>query len=465
VNNLTNYKIKSSLSVTSITDPESGSITECPDKISSILASSFIVKSEPGKSDSDIAVSNIIKNHVTKPHDVINPITSFSSVSETEVMESIKHLKNKGGPGPDFIPMKFFKLCCDEICPPLSLLFTTIFTICNIPQCFKVATVLPLYKGKGSRSDPNNYRPISILAPIVKIFERIIFKKLLPLVEPKFIDQQHGYRTSRSCQSALTLFSQAIYNGIDGRNSRAGAVFVDLRKAFNSVDHNLLLKKMIINFDLPPNIIRLIRSYLHERVFRISQGSQYSRYFPDKRGIPQGSPLGNLLFTIFINDVESAIDLPFLLYADDLVFWTFGSNPNEIVDALTNTLSNLNNWCSENNLIINDMKTEFMLFHKSKDTLFGSVPNVELNGKTIQRTFKFRYLGVLMEPTMSFKAHFQNVESRLNSAIFKLQSVKRYVPELAMKSCSMPTCFLFTIIALRYGVFNPNRNYAIYNPR
>jgi len=139
------------------------------------------------------------------------------------------------------------------------------------------------------------------------------------------------------------------------------------------------------------------------------------------------------LFTIFINDVDSVIDLPFLLYADDLVFWAFGSNPNEIVDKLTNTLSNLNNWCSENNLLINETKTEFMFFHKCKDTLFGSVPNVELNGKTIQRTFKFRYLGVMIEPTMFFKLHFLSVESILNSAIFKLQSAKRYVPELAMK--------------------------------
>jgi hypothetical protein len=253
------------------------------------------------------------------------------------------------------------------------------------------------------------------------------------MVEDKFIDQQHGYRTSRSCQTALTLFSQDIYNAIDGKNSRAGAVFVDLRKAFNSVDHYILLVKMLSNFGLSPHIIRLILSYLDDRVFRIALGSFISNYFSDPCGIPQGSPLGNLLFTIFVNDVTSALDLLSKLYADDLAFHTHGCDPSKIVETLSNTLSNLNEWCIKNKLVINDLKTEWMFFHKNHDTKFGLVPEVMLNDKIIKRVDKFRYLGVILDPTMTFKTHFNSVESRLNSAIYKLRSIKRYVPELVMK--------------------------------
>jgi len=127
------------------------------------------------------------------------------------------------------------------------------------------------------------------------------------------------------------------------------------------------------------------------------------------------------------NDVVSAIDLPFLLHADDLVFYTHGIDPSKIVDSLSNTLTKLNSWCVKNKLVINKVKTQFMFFHKSQDTKFGIVPDVKLDGKPIQRVFKFRYLGVIVDPILSFKTHFNSVESRISSAIYKLQSVKRYV--------------------------------------
>jgi len=229
VNQITNYKADSSHIVSSLLDRTSGMLTDSPVQISALFASSFCVT--PITHENDSKTANVIKSHVTKTHDVIKPITSFSKVTSSDVQEAISHLKNKGGPGTNYVPMKFFKMCADKLSTPLSALFTTIFILCNVPQCFKIASVIPLHKGKGSHTEPNNYRPISILPPIVKIFERIIFMKLFPLVESKFINEQHGYRASRSCQTALTLFTQAIYNYIDGRNCRAGAVFIDLNKS------------------------------------------------------------------------------------------------------------------------------------------------------------------------------------------------------------------------------------------
>ena len=431
INQLTNYKSKDHTTIDVMINPESLLSTNKPDEIASLLADSFTVKPCPRTEDQK--TTEMIKEYITRPHDAINPSYEFSSVSPCEVASAIKHSKNNGGPGVNFVPMRIFKMCLDQLKTPLASLFTTIFVLCNVPQCFKTGSVLPLYKGKGPHNDPNNYRPITILPPIVKIFERIIFMKLLPLVAPKFIPQQHGYRKSRSCQTALTLFTQHIFELIDGRNCRAGAVFVDLRKAFNSVDHVLLIKKMMTDFVLPPHFIRLMRSYLDSRVFKISLNGSHSAYFPDPCGVPQGSPLGNLLFTMFVNDITRAISLPFLLYADDLVFYTGDTDVAAIIERLEDNLNSLQSWCKANKLVINQTKTEYMIFHKPNDTKFGPVPPLTLDGFELNRVFKFRYLGIVIDPTLSFKFHFTGVCSRVVSAISKLHSVKRLVPKLVMR--------------------------------
>jgi exonuclease III len=439
IDKLTNYKLKDRRAMDALKDPLTKVTTYDKPLICDILVNSFTVKSELLPSDIDTVLE--IKKHCTSPHDV-RLKNSFTLVSPEEVTEAVKYLKKKGGPGPSFIPMTVFKRLVDVLSAPLALFFTSILILCNIPISFKSATVIPLYKGKGSFLNPDNYRPIAILSPMVKIFERVLFKKILPILEPKFIDEQHGFRKGRSCQTALTLFTQDILKKIDGRNCRVGAVFVDLRKAFNSVDHNILLRKMISEFDFDPHLTRLFRNYLDGRVFRLSFGDSYSTYYPDTCGVPQGSALGPLLFTIFVNDVAKVLDLPFFLYADDLVFYTDGTDPAKIVDSLSRTLTTLDTWFRSNKLTINEAKTEFMLFHKAHDTKLGTIPPLILNGNTIKRVLQFKYLGIILDPHLSFQAHYERVDSRLGSAISRLQSVKRcvspFVMEILIKAYILP---------------------------
>ncbi len=202
-------------------------------------------------------------------------------------------------------------------------------------------------------------------------------------------------------------------------------MFVDLRKAFNSVNHHILLSKLIDNFDLNPHYLKLLRSYLANRTFKVKNGEKISESFGEDGAVPQGSTLGPLLFSAFINDVGRVLDLPFILYADDLVFYAVGTDPEVIVRSLKLNLERFNQWCIQNKLCINVSKTEFMWFHKSHHTKFGFIPKLFPNGFEVVRAYKFKYLVLILDPNLSFKLHYNKVKTRVSSCIGKLYGIRK----------------------------------------
>jgi hypothetical protein len=143
-----------------------------------------------------------------------------------------------------------------------SSIFCTFFTIVLfnlIPQCFKAAKVIPLFKGKGSRRQSKNYRPIALLNVYCKMFERYLFSRLSTRIESQLIPEQHGFRKDKSCSSALRIFSNFLYKAIDQKKGRAVAVFVDLRKAFDSIDQSLLIQKLMLDYHIEPWYVKQVR--------------------------------------------------------------------------------------------------------------------------------------------------------------------------------------------------------------
>jgi exonuclease III len=349
-------------------------------------------------------------------------------ITSREVKGAISKLKWNSSCGKDAIPTKFIKNLSCVFNAPLVLLFNRIMSLCVIPKAFRSSLVTPLYKGSGPRKSSNSYRPISVLNPITKIFEFILFDRLRLIIEPLLCIQQHGFRKWFSCHTALLCFTQQVYKALDLRNGRVGAVFVDLRKAFNSVNHPILLKKLI-ELNVNPHYVKLLRSYLKDRSFTIKNGDLISDPFDEDGAVPQGSTLGPLLFSAFINDVGRALDLPFFLYADDLVFYSAGCDPEAIVKSLTLNLERLNQWCIDNKLSINISKTEFMWFHKSHDTKYGLVPKVLLNGIEIIRVWKFKYLGLVLDPNLTFKLHLSKVQAKVSSCLGCLYGIRKFVPQ------------------------------------
>jgi len=175
------------------------------------------------------------------------------------------------------IPLKIFKWCFLAFTTPLASIFTEILNTAEIPGFLKIASVIPLYKGKGTTTNPDNYRPISLLSPMAKIFEVVLFNKLRPLIESRLCPQQHGFRRNRSTHTAISVFSQEVWDSLDQTNGRVGAVYIHLSKAFNSVQSEILLHKLAFRFNLPVQLVKVIRSFLSSRTFNIRIGNFISK--------------------------------------------------------------------------------------------------------------------------------------------------------------------------------------------
>ena len=389
---------------------------------------------------SDLLYESFVPNkHLEAPHSIKTevsalltstsmPLEEDSIVTEAEVLAAIAAVRNDASAPLGLIPMKIIKICRKEIAPHLSTLFSKIIKNGFIPDFLKLGIVIPLYKGKGPLSSCDSFRPITNLSPLAKVFESVLFSKLTPLIDPKLCNEQHGFRKGRSCHSALLKFSQEIWNSLDARKGCAGAVFIDFKKAFNSVNKELLLHKLAFKFNLPQHLVRLINNYLTNREFRIKIGNFKSRAFREINTVPQGSSLGPLLFAAFIDDIHEVIDIPFILYADDNTVFTAGSDPQAITEKLNTTLAKVDTWSRLNQISISSEKTKFMLFKKPRDNSDSTrIFNPVLNGHEISRTFCFKLLGLVFDQNMTFNAHFTSVKSKLASVIGKIRSIAKLI--------------------------------------
>jgi len=320
MNHLTNYRKKVMHPITRLVNPMCKTETNDTQSMAEALAAEFIVDNSAQLSKS--------RNRRNK-HEIYKICSkaryqsenTFAIVSEEDVQRAISSTKDSDSFFELNIPIKCLKNAKSVFSSQLAKLFSQILEKHTVPVCMKAATVTPLYKGKGPHTDANNYRPIAGLTPLTKVFEKVVFYKLTPIIEELINDQQHGFRHNRSCFTALSKLTQQIYQDIDGRNMRAGALFIDLRKAFNSVSHDLLIMKLI-KYKVDPHIISFIKNYLDGRVFKIKINNEFSSYFDDPAGVPQGSCLASLLFSVYINDIGDSIICLYILYADDLAVYT-----------------------------------------------------------------------------------------------------------------------------------------------
>jgi len=186
-------------------------------------------------------------------------------------------------------------------------------------------------------------------------------------------------------------------------------------------------------FKLPPHLVKILDSYLSNRTFFIQNGELKSTAHPVFSALPQGSILSPILFSAFINDVSEALQVPFVLYADDLVFHVSGQNAEDLIRDAEKTLLKLHLWFSEQGLLINFAKTKCMLFKKSKDRFQDEFDFIQCQNEKIERVFVFKYLGMILDPSLSFKSHATHVVNKTASAVCKMHTLKRFLPITAFQ--------------------------------
>ncbi len=302
--------------------------------------------------------------------------------------------------------MMFFVYLPRSMGLPLSILFNKSLTENKFPSKWKISYVSPIFKD-GDKSDVSNYRPISILCAASKIFERLVFNMLFEQIKHKIHDSQHGFFSKRSTQSNLMEYvSFVAHEIVDG--GQVDTIYTDFTKALDKVNHNLLINKLK-DFGLNGNLIRWMSSYLRGRSQLVAIGRSRSEHFIPTSGVPQGSIIGPLLFTIFINDLLSSLSPGSSLgFADDLkVFRSIVTESDCLL--LQKDLDLIERWCTTNDMSLNFNKCAVMSITHSRNKI--AFPYM-LCRKAVGRVQSKSDLGVIIDEKLSFNEHIDSISRK-----------------------------------------------------
>ena len=324
------------------------------------------------------------------------------------------------------IPIKIFKSLKNLLCYPMTKIINASFRHGVFPQNLKLAKITPIYK-KGDKNNCTNYRPISSLSFLSKIFERLMTNRIISFFNKfsLFSEKQFGFLKKRSTQDALFDFTEAIYEALNLKKHNI-SILVDLKSAFDTVNHEILLGKLEL-YGVRGLALQWLKSYLSNREFHVAIQQTFSARKTVNIGIPQGSIIGPILFIIYNNDLPMVSNkINTTLFADDTNFSLVHDDYETMVPILNCELEKISNWTISNRLTINTAKTELMLFTNRK------IPHgdgqVILNGTGVDFVDHARFLGVTVDNKINFKNHINQVVGKVSRHAGILRKIKNNLP-------------------------------------
>ncbi len=366
----------------------------------------------------------------SRPTTDSNLFFKFSEINEDEVIYQLRSLKISKSTGLDNIPAKALKVSADIVGPPLTWIFNLSIQKGEYVDEWKKAWVTPIYKSD-DRLKCENYRPLSILPIVSKILERCVFNQIYKFLNHNSLlsKHQHGFRPKHSTLTAPTQMCDTLYENMDN-GQLSGIVFLDIRKAFDSIDHNILLHKLKDQFGVSDIELKWFESYLNnrEQVCIVNNSMSSSKRIVS--GVPQGSILGPLLFLLYINDLPDCLQKtsPYL-YADDTQICCSSNSLIELTENLNHDLSRIGDWLSRNKLQHHPTKTKIMFIgskHHINSTTFDHP--VMLNNQRIPRVHSFTCLGLDLDENLNWNSHIQAICKRVGAGLGTLRRIKPFVP-------------------------------------
>ena len=332
--------------------------------------------------------------------------------------------------GLDGIGPKILKLSADIISPSLTFLINKSIITGHFPDKLKHARITPIHNG-GSTYFPSNYRPISVLCTISKIFERhvpVCSQLYKYLNDRKLLHiSQSGFRQGHSCQTALTELIDEWWKYLDN-GELVGTIFIDFCKAFDLVNHIILLEKLHF-YQIGGTELNWIKSYLSNRKQEVHQGNIISGKHTVKYGVPQGSILGPLLFIIYINDLPLHVEKSNIdLYADDSTMHYHDMCAENINIVLQNDIDAVKAWCNNNSMKINTQKTKCMKICSKGKLIRSSELCVKIEENLIETVHSYKLLGIDIDLNLEWEDHVNRICKIISSKISLLQKLKDYLP-------------------------------------
>lgn len=402
-------------------------------------ANKYFVEACPDVRNGDVDLSKITKYSET---------FRFMLTNANEVYQIIRNLKNKKSVGSDEIPVSVLKTAAHVLSEPISHIINLAFVTGSYPEALKLGYVRAIYK-KNEKNKIENYRPITLLSNINKIFEKVIYDRLVNYLESKQIltDKQNGFRRGKSTVRAIYQSLTQIIKSLNDKRETV-ALCLDLSKAFDSVDHEILSRKLGM-YGIEGVSLSLIKSYLRNRKQQVVETDERGVLIKSGpvnvlRGVPQGSILGPLLYILYVNELPNIITQNVVLYADDTSLIISERTKNECKLRMSESMNELEEWFLKNNLLLNIDKTQFVNFSRSDTGEFC----LDYKNKTLKSSSSVSFLGVTIDSRLDWREHTEQLCTSLAKYNYALKVLSMNVNEEA----AMTAFHAFVQSKISYGI-------------
>ena len=348
---------------------------------------------------------------------------------ENNIMQILLGLDTNKSSGPDEISGMVLKNCAYSLVLPLSILFNLSFSMGQLPPDRKLANAVPIYK-KGGNCDVSNYRPFSLTSLVVKIMEICIRDELYERCKHLIHEKQHGFLPAKSCATQMIPLMNDLTQSLNSRND-IDVIYFDFAKAFDSVNHDIILEKLKQIYNIDGLMLNFIKAYLKDRYQKVVIGGEYSNVLTINSSVHHGSILGPLLFVLFINDISEAIsdDTQIALYADGTKIWREIRSYSDYV-TLNNDIKFLNHWAERNKMKFHPTKCK-VLSSSLKRANYYILPfdrfSYELGNNVLDYCCDEQDLGIIITPKISRDMQHDSVITKASRQLGLLMRTCHFV--------------------------------------
>ena len=379
-----------------------------------------------------MALADIVKNREMTP--LVVPETCdkadaffFHPLTEAHVLHGLLNIKPNTATGPDDLPAFLLRKVAPAISPAVAHIFNLSLDSGSYPDMWKYANVCPIYKAKGSKADPGNYRPISILPVLARAFEKAASAQLYDYCDRHHIipPQQFGFRKNSNCEMALISAMDFWLKAVD-EGKYAGALLLDLSKAFDCVPHQMLLQELGMA-GVGSRAMEWFASYLTGRHQRVCVKEATTQWMPVSRGVPQGSGLSPLLFNIFVRNLPASVESECAQYADDLTNSAADDKLEMVAQKLTASFAKTKEFCDTHELIVNADKTKLIIF-KAGNKKIPDDFSLTLDSYTIKPVNSAKLLGFVVDRHFTGADHIEAIRKKCNGLLGVLRRAASTLP-------------------------------------
>ena len=326
--------------------------------------------------------------------------------------------------GPDLIHGKILKNCANSLSHPLSFLFRLSYDTGRLPADWKLANVVPIHK-KGSKAEVANYRPISLTSLVMKLYEKIVRDELLHRCHHLIDQRQHGFLARKSCCTQMVDFCDSLALSLND-NIRSDVIYFDFQKAFDTVNHDIILRKLKYQYNIDGSLLRFFVNYLKDRYQRVVINNEQSSTLRVNSGVPQGSILGPTIFILFLNDITAGLSpgTNITMYADDTKIWRRIESPEDHI-ILQTDIDQLLNWAEANQMIFHPDKCKVLAVSNGNSHVGDHI--YKMADRDIDPTALEKDLGIHVNSKLNWNEHCEIIYSRANQRLGLLKRTCDFV--------------------------------------